>query len=478
MKNLVLKTTLLASVAGMFGVQQSAVASEDTVKLDEIVVTARRRNESLQDVPATVSVLTSETLKYSGAKMVADFVRMTAGVSIVTGTTEPTDTSINIRGLNGARDAEGNVALVIDGVLRTSITAFSQPQGPLEQVEVLKGPQGAIYGRNASAGAIVITTKKPTDKLSGEVRGSGANDNTYSVSGLLSGPISEDLGFVLSAEYARSDGFYRNSFLPSAVNQEVYPGNSTNAASIDNYKRVDVFARLLFTPSDDSEIDIKGYYGNFRGGALTFNADFQIPALATAFGSPLFNENINDHKFIFTNNTESQSWQDYYGASIRAFKDLDVGMLTGYVSYNDVRNDYIAGGTSGAFGFFDNEPHCIASRAGTAGRVVNQEPFQTFSSAFGFAQPYAPNTCDGIQNNKRAQKDIVTELRLVSSEDGPLQWQIGASYIYIDRDLCINYSLDTGVGGTRQCFTTDPRFRTEALQDDNFKTNVYAVFGS
>lgn len=478
MRNLTLKAALLASVTGMFGVQQSAGASEDSIKLDEIVVTARRQNESLQDVPATVSVLTSETLERTGAKVVADFVQLTSGVSISVGTTEPSDVSINIRGLNGVKDGENNVALIIDGVLRTSATAFSQSQGSLEQVEIMKGPQGAIYGRNASAGAIVITTKKPTDELSGEVKGSVANDNTYSVSGLLSGPIAEGVGFVLNAEYARSDGFYRNSFLPTALNQEVYPGNSTKAASIDNYRRVDVFGRLLFAPSDDSEIDIKAHYSNYTGGAITFNADFQIPLLAQIFDSPLINPDVNDHDFIFTNNTPSQSWQEEYGASVRATKDLDIGTLSGFVSYNKISHDYIAGGTSGAFGFFNNEPTCISSRAATAGGVVNQEPFETFYDAFGFAQPYSPSTCDGIQNSRRGQEDIVTELRLSSLDDGPLQWQFGASYIYINRRACTNFTLDTGVGGVRECFSTDPRFPTEALQDDVYKTDVYAVFGS
>ncbi|MBX4389298.1 TonB-dependent receptor plug domain-containing protein, partial [Mycobacterium tuberculosis] len=94
-------------------------------------------------------------------------------------------------GLNSPRDAENNIALVVDGVLKTSIASTNEPQGALAQVEIIKGPQGAIYGRNASAGAIVITTKKPTPELSGQIKGRVANDNTYLMSGLLSGPITD-----------------------------------------------------------------------------------------------------------------------------------------------------------------------------------------------------------------------------------------------------------------------------------------------
>lgn len=77
-------------------------------------------------------------------------------MTIVTGTAEAGDTQINIRGINGARDAESSVALVVDGILKTNTAQLNQVQGTLRQVEILKGPQGALYGRNAAAGAIVL----------------------------------------------------------------------------------------------------------------------------------------------------------------------------------------------------------------------------------------------------------------------------------------------------------------------------------
>lgn len=448
----------------------------------DIVVTARRRNENLQDVPASVSVLTEGQLEATGARMVLDFAELTPGVTMQVGATEPGDASINIRGLNGARDAENNVALVIDGVLRTSAVATTQPQGDITQVEIIKGPQGALYGRNASAGAIVITTRKPTDYLSGQVKASAANDDTYLVSGLLSGPITDQIGFTVNAEYSTSDGFHRNSFLQSPVNQQVYPGNSRNAASIDNYEKFYAFGRLLITPNEDTEIDVKANYGSQTASSINYNAVFHLPALAAAFSTPLFDLPISDHKFLFTNNTEAQSWQKSYGGSIRFNQRLDFGSLIGFAAYSNIKSDFIGGGTSGAFGFFANEPTCMATRAATAPQVTgiaNQEPFTTFYDVFGYAQPYSPSTCDGIQYNDRRQKDVVTELRLVSPENGSaLSWQLGSSYIFIDRRVCINLTLDTGQSASRQCYTTDPRFPTESLVDDNFRTNVYALFGS
>ncbi|MEH6792437.1 TonB-dependent receptor [Parasphingorhabdus sp.] len=462
--------------------RDTELTSSRVADSDVIVVTARRRDENLQDVPASVSVLTTEALERTGARQVLDFAELTSGVTMQVGATEPGDASINIRGLNGARDAENNVALVIDGVLRTSAFATTQPQGAISQVEIIKGPQGALYGRNASAGAIVITTQKPTDYLSGQIKASAANDSTYLVSGLLSGPITDQVGFTVNAEYSKSDGFYRNAFLQSAVNQQVYPGNSRNAASIDNYEKFYAFGRLLIAPSDDTEIDIKVNYGRQKAGAINYNAVFHLPGLAQAFNDPVFDLPVSDHEFVFTNNTESESWQKSYGGSVRLSQELDFGSLIGFAAYSNIRSDFIGGGTSGAFGFFANEPNCIATRAATAPAVsglANQEPFTKYYDAFGYAQPYSPSTCDGIQYNDRRQKDVVTELRLVSPDNGaPLSWQIGSSYIYIDRRVCINLTLDTGLSASRECYTTDPRYPTESLVDDNFVTDVYALFGS
>jgi iron complex outermembrane recepter protein len=139
----------------------------------------------LQDVPASVTVFTEKALEQSGVKAAADFVKLTAGVNIVTGTTEAADTQINIRGLNGARDAENNVALVVDGVLKTNVAALNQNQGAHQQVEVLKGPQGALYGRNATAGAIVITTKKPGDTFEFAAKGIGFKSGGFNASGRI-----------------------------------------------------------------------------------------------------------------------------------------------------------------------------------------------------------------------------------------------------------------------------------------------------
>lgn len=473
------KFTLLASISVL------AVADEARAQAlpqegeggNEIVVTALRKDQKLKDAPAIVAVLSEKTIQATGARVAGDFVALTSGVTLSTGATEPNDTQVNIRGLYGARDGEGNVALVVDGVLKPSRAEFNEPQGPLKQVEILKGPQGAIYGRSASAGAIVITTEKPSANFAGELRASAAEDNTYLASATISGPVSENLGFVASAEYTKTDGYYRNSFLGTPLARQTYPGYSTNAKSVDSREKISLFGRLYYDDGD-TVIDAKANYAKSTFDAIVYNAVFHLPGLAAAFNEPLFDLPVSNHKFVFTNNLDPQGWYRAYGASLRIEQTLNFAKLIGVASYNNTENDFIGGGTSGAFRFFDNEPHCIASRAATDGQVQNQEPFTKYGAIFGYAQPYSPTTCDGHQLNRKSQKDVVTEVRLVSLPGGPLQWQLGANYIYIDRRTCVGLELDTGVGGINKCYTTDPRFQTEALQDDTYTTNVYAMFAS
>ena len=219
------KSALLSSIAISVLVPTTAFAqaAEEGVEAEEIIVTARRQNERLVDVPASVSVIDADALAKTGADNAQGFAQLTPGVTIVTGTAEAGDTQINIRGINGARDAESSVALVVDGILKTNTAQLNQTQGTLRQIEILKGPQGAIYGRNAAAGAIVVSSVKPGDTLEGAVKFSYANEKTIEGSAYVSSPLGDNAGFVLSGNYRTTDGFYRNLYLDRKVvdDQEV-----------------------------------------------------------------------------------------------------------------------------------------------------------------------------------------------------------------------------------------------------------------
>lgn len=114
--------------------------------MENIVTTARGRAESLRDVPAAVSVITQEEIEQQGINRVEDYVALVPGMTIVN-SAEVADTQVNIRGINGVRDAEANYALIVDGVLMTDRAALNREWSNLSQVEVMKGPQGALRAR-------------------------------------------------------------------------------------------------------------------------------------------------------------------------------------------------------------------------------------------------------------------------------------------------------------------------------------------
>ena len=129
--------------------------------LEEVVVSARKVDENLQDVPIAMSVFTSSDIEDAGIERPEDFIALTPNV-VMANTVNVGDTLVTIRGLTYTRDAESNFAFVVDGVLKTNPNAFNRELLDIAQIEVLKGPQGALYGRNATSGAILITTKAPS----------------------------------------------------------------------------------------------------------------------------------------------------------------------------------------------------------------------------------------------------------------------------------------------------------------------------
>lgn len=484
-------TSVLASGLAAPSLAQDS-ASADSVALEAIVVTARRVSETLQEVPATVTVLTAQQIERAGVKTATDFVGLTPGVTIVANTAEAGDNQINIRGINSARDAESSVALIVDGILKTNTAVLNQNQGTVRQIEVLKGPQGAIYGRNAAAGAIVMTTKKPGDVLEGGIRASAGNNQTYSVDGFISTPIGDSFGLLVSGDYFRTDGFYKNRFIGSALAQSTYR-TTESENTVDDREIWNLNARVTGMVGDATEIDAKIRYGKLAGASINFNAAFALPAFGGAFY-----EDVNKHPFGYYSNIRPENNQETLEGSLKIEHDLGAATVTAWVLYSDVKNDLVADGTSADFARYTfpgatpasvaASNACFASTAALTGFPLNPPasigaipvPFifaPANGSTFG---PYAPSTCDGIQYQLRNQQDISAEIRVASNDSGaPLQWQFGGYYLNIDRQVGVSLSADLGKGVIKNLYngpnSTNP---TSQLYHDDFNTNVYAAFGN
>ena len=133
-------------------------------QLEQIVVTARKRDEALLDVPVAINAFNAEEIESAGILRPQDFIALTPNMTMVQ--TQNQGTSfIVVRGISQARNSEPSVAVLIDGVLMANPSQFNQELFDIESIEVLKGPQGALYGRNAIGGAMIIRTKEPGDEF-------------------------------------------------------------------------------------------------------------------------------------------------------------------------------------------------------------------------------------------------------------------------------------------------------------------------
>lgn len=453
------------------------LAAQQSV-LEEIVVTARQREERLQDVPATITVLTETTLEQAGVERAEDFVFMTPGVSLVN-TAEVGDTQVSIRGMNGARDGESSFAFIVDGVLLTNPSAFNREFADLQQIEILKGPQGALYGRSAASGAMIITTKRPGNEFEASIKASAGYENSYYTSAVVSGPLVEDQLFGrLNVNYRTTDGFYRNSFLDK---DDI----------VDDFENWNVNGRVLWEPNEQLSIDMKGRYGEVDAAAITFNAAFALPVAAGFLGPALF-EDVNEHDFVFQPNIDPQNEQDALEFSVKLDYEMDWATITGWMLYSDINQYFLADGTSGDFGFFGAnatlglpaEPDCVASFNAVRAAGVTLPPPGFLSpggpglpggTIFG---PYSPTTCDGTQYQERNQEDVSFELRITSPSDQRLRWQAGLYYLNLEREVGVNLGIDTTFSGIAPVKELYVPGNTEALVHDRFDTEVWAGFGS
>jgi iron complex outermembrane receptor protein len=465
MHNRIARLSLLsATISALLAPQAQA----QDAGLEEIVVTARQRAELLTDVPATITAFTADDIRSAGIERPEDFIALTPGLSVVN-TAEVGDVQVNIRGINTARDAETNFALIVDGVLLTNPNAFNQELANVTQIEVLKGPQGALYGRNAAAGAIILTTKKPTQELAGDVSLGYGKDNEQRVTGWIGGGRGA-FAASLGGYYHSTDGEFYNDFLDE--------DDSTN-----DFEEYGATGRLIWDNDAGASLDFKAKYSEVSAGAISFNASFALPVFEQFTGVPQFFENVNDHDFRYINNVDPENEQENLNLSVKGDFDVGVGTLTTVFSYNDQQNFFLTDGTSGAFFVYAGEPTCaMTSDAVRASGFVMPPPSSLGSgpgqSADSLLPPYSPTTCDGYQYQQRDQEDFSAEIRLTSPGDQPLRWIAGLYYADIDRRVVVAQGADLNRGFLHQAYVppSGPN-PTDLLYDDDFTSTVYAAFG-
>jgi iron complex outermembrane receptor protein len=457
---------------------QQASADEESV---EIISISRKRPESLQEVPIAVSALSARDIETAGVERPGDFIGLIPNVNIVDAANVG-DTQVTIRGIVSTRDAESTFAYVVDGVLITNPNGFNEELLDIAQIEILKGPQGALYGRNAVAGAIIVTTTEPTDDVEGSVKVAAGNAGIKRINGIISGGLSDNVRGRLTASYNSVDGHYEN----------IFTGQDD---AVDFLEDTTVKGRLMWDVSDDLTLDIRAGMSKVEGGAINFNAVFALPSFVNAFNQPNYNANVNDHDFIFAFNVPGENEQDSVEFSVKADWDLDGYDVTAVLAYNDIEEYLLSDGTSASFYGYEVTAQCQTDRAtlnnapGAIGGADRTDLFGEFFAPFGVFPPgveftgvygpYTPTSCDGYQYQERSQSDFSGEVRFTSDNDtADIRWIAGAYFAEIERDVVVAYGADQGQGFLRQPYVppTGPN-PTDLLFDDTFDTSVLSAFG-
>ena len=371
----VLAQAVLLALAGLApaatALAQEAGSDEEKVTtLSEITVTAQKREEALQDVPVVVTVLSSEALADAGVRDIKDLQQVVSGLT-VTSTQSESLTTARIRGIGTVGDnagLESSVGVVIDGVYRPRNGVGFGDLGELERIEVLKGPQGTLFGKNTSAGVINIITKRPDYERSAELELTAGNYGAFGVSASYNDAIGESAAFRLFAAKRERDGFL-----------DVTTGAGPRTQSEDQDQDFHTFrGQLLLEPSDTVDILVSGDFSErdenccsavtlIRGPTASIldalSPDSGVIPVADPFG-----------RRAFSNRSTGQSVKDR-GGSVQV--DWDSPWLGGatFTSLTALRRWQSANGLD-----FDYSTADLLYREPTEGD--NFSRFETFSQEF------------------------------------------------------------------------------------------------
>ncbi|AJP72809.1 hypothetical protein TS85_15035 [Sphingomonas hengshuiensis] len=405
----------LILVAGMSSGAASARAGDPTdpdtaqaqqaTPSDEIVVTARRREESVQTVPIAITALTAADLAERNITSLSDLTNSTPGVAITT-ISGGTLTNIYIRGQAPANttndlNVEANVGVFIDDIYQTSRNTIDLLSVlDVGQIEIAKGPQSALFGRSTFAGAMSISTRRPSDQLEGNVQATVGVDQDYRIRGSVSAPITDRLAVRVAGGYVTYDGFGENSG---------DPGDNLNGT-----KKYAFTGSLVFRPTAEFTARLSGFVSHSETELSSVTplalGAFNCGSVNAATGlRTMYCGELNANKVSSTTANAPNTVADARQIALNlnwVHNGVSVTSITGFTeAENRTYNDYdmTAGGT--LFGVCTLGAACAPSGAYSRLTRVNL-----------------------LSSNRERVRTFSQELRLQSDTRSPFQWIFGGSY--------------------------------------------------
>ena len=386
------RTALLAGVAG-FALPTAALAQDAEVQAttdadsdgfedaadvntgNEIIVTATKREQTLQETPVAVSVTTAETIERAQIRDVSDLSSVVPSLKVSQNQSQfATRYSVRGFGTDGNNlGLEPSVAMFVDGVYRSRAVAQISDLPDIQRVEVLRGPQSTLFGKNASAGVISIVTREPAFDFGGSIEASYGNYDAMVVKGYLTGPISDTIAASVSGGYNKRDGYLTNAF---------------NGDDVNDRNRFFGRGQILFEPSDAFKFRLIGDYDEINEKCCgVVNVQRSAATLAVnAVGGQ-----VNDPN--------------------RPFDDV---IYSDVVPDSKVRNWGVSGQGEYSFGAMT-----LTSITAYRETRLNAEQDVDFTSA---------RLASGANVGQAEIETFTQELRLASDFDGPINFLIGGFY--------------------------------------------------
>ncbi len=368
----------VAALTTALAVAAPALAQEATVS--EIVVTAQKRSENLQDVPLSVAAVEGERLQsmFAGGDDILSLASRVPSLYAESsnGRVAP---RFYIRGLGNADfdlAASQPVSVIMDDVVMENVVLKSTPLFDLDRVEVLRGPQGTLFGRNTTAGIVKFDTVKPGDSLSSRWTATYGSYGTFTFDGGVGGPIIDGkLAARASLLVQHRDDWIDNAFT-----------GDNNV--LGGYDELAVRLQLLFTPTEDLSALLSFRNRSLDGTSAVFRAN------VLSKGGNSLNANYDRETVYYDGGGDNPQAYDGWGTSLKVEYNLAGATLTSITAL-ETTNGYSRGDIDG-------------------GNMVTGPGFIPFPS----------DTTDGIKDLDQ----FTQELRLASDTDGPLSWQVGAYY--------------------------------------------------
>lgn len=400
---------LLASAACLWGVSTSAaaqtaeaVSAEARQTIAEIVVSATRRDTDLQSTPISISALTSDTIRSSNILDVRGLAAQVPGLSI-TGDNQLGTSPISIRGIGsagGGVGADDPVAIYVDDVYlgRPSSSTFALID--VERVEVLRGPQGSLFGRNATGGALRFVTKRPSfDATEGFFTAGYGRFNAINAGGYVTGPIADTLAFKVSGNFSDRDGYAVNIFrgtpeVPYTGPAKPLGERSTTVRAALSYQREGV------------SLDLNADYGT-----LNQNVPFKDVRPFLQGVSPDLNPEAAPD--VYSNNQPIRQDRNFGGVGLNA--KIELGGWAELSSITAYRESYFSE-------IYDSDA--------SAADILGLEPTED-------------------------QKQFSQEIRISSVGDSPFQWVVGAYYFFEDSEQNLFFRRGPGLPGATRILSTN-----------------------